>query len=308
MSKKVLVVCSATKGRINPFISEQVESLRTLGIRLEYFTIDRKGLRGYLSHLIKLKEKIRDNKYDLVHAHYGLSGLLCVLQRKVPVIITFHGSDVNQPRVLFLSRIAARLASHSILVEQSFAAKLKLKKKFSVIPCGVDTNLFFPLNKRDARQQLNRREDERLVLFASHFANPVKNFPLAQRSIEQIPGVELLEMKGLSRHQVHVLMNAADALLLTSFSEGSPQVVKEALACNLPVVSTPVGDVPQILQGTTGNHLVPYDENEIASCVRKVLASPQRTNARNKILDYDLRMVAMKIDNIYTSHITRDGA
>lgn len=296
---RVLVVCSVTKGKINPFITEQVEALERLGISSTYYLINKKGIGGYLRLLPPLLKKIRKENFDLIHAHYGLSGLLAVLQRKLPVVITFHGSDVNQEKILRLSRWAAGRAKYNIIVEQSFRQKLGLTTKVATIPCGVSGETFFPVPQHTARKILGIPPEEKIVLFSSAFDNPVKNYPLAAEAIRRMTEVQLYELKGYDRAEVNLLMNAADALLLTSFSEGSPQVVKEALCCNLPVVSVPVGDVMNLLENVSGNHIVSPDPDDIARALEEILHLKERTNGHYKIHAWSNELVAGKISNIY---------
>ncbi len=109
---------------------------------------------GYMQNIIRLRQTIKLHNIRIIHAHYGLSGLLSVLQRRIPVVITFHGSGVNQPKTRSFSKLASRLSAHNIIVEKSFAEKIQLKNKFTLIPCGIDLNRFFIINKSDARAQL----------------------------------------------------------------------------------------------------------------------------------------------------------
>lgn len=296
----ILIVCSGNKGKVNPFIAEQVDSLKSTGIATHYFFINGKGVLGYLSNLQRLRKRVRSGEYQLIHAHYGLSGLLSVMQRKIPVVTTFHGSDIKKKKVLGLSRLAARFSAYNIVVEKSFKDLLKVADKTSVIPCGVDFNNFFETDKLSARKMLGYSESQPLVLFTSSFDNPVKNYALAKAAIELTPSDPfLIELKNYSREQVNLLMNAADVLLMTSFTEGSPQVVKEALTCRLPVVSTPVGDVPELAKQTEGITIVPYDAAVIAEALEQKLAKRIRTNYNQHILLYDNRKIAQQVKNIY---------
>lgn len=302
---KVLVVCSVNSGKINPFITEQVNALRKLSVEMDFFLIKGKGIRGYLANWPKLIRLLGGHRYDLVHAHYGLAGLLSVIQRRKPVITTFHGSDVNQKKVVRFSRLAARYSAYNIVVEKSFKQKLGVPAKTAVIPCGIDFDTFHPINKKQARLLIGAREEEQIVLFSSRFDNPVKNYPLAKQAMDLLPGVRLIEMKGMNRQQVNQWMNAADVLLLTSFSEGSPQVVKEALACNLPVVCTPVGDVPDLAQQVKSIHITPYDANTIAQKIKEILNEKTRGESRELIRRFDNNHVAESIRSIYTGLATK---
>jgi teichuronic acid biosynthesis glycosyltransferase TuaC len=305
----LLIVCSGNRNNINAFIAEQAQTIHLLDqTSIHYYFIKGKGITGYLQNVKGLIKCIKTNKIDIIHAHYGLSGLLSVLQKKVPIIITFHGSDVNQKKIRGLSRLASVFAHHNIIVEKSFAEKIKLKRNYTVLPCGVSLNTFFPIDKYEARKELGFKEDERLILFSSAFTNPVKNYPLAKESVDKVPASTLIELAGCSREKVNLLMNAADMLLLTSFSEGSPQVVKEALACNLPVVATPVGDVEELLRNVSNTFIVPYDSNKIAHAINKILSDGKRSNGRHKMKDYDNREVAKKLVHIYRSVLNKHHA
>lgn len=272
--QKILFVCSGNGAVIAPFITDQKEALEARGATVDLFTIKGKGILGYLKNLWKLRASIKRGSYDVVHAHYGMSGLLACLQFRVPVVITLHGSDVNDPTVRIFSKIAARLASQVIVVSKKMKDLLNYRKATTVIPCGVDMGLFAPMDKAHARRRLELagklffENGKKYVLFSSSFDNEVKNPDLAQEAVKQLgEGYELIELKGYSRKEVACLFNAADAALMTSKSEGSPQFVKEAMACNCPVVSTPVGDVEAIFNGTKGCYLV---QPEVASIAEKV--------------------------------------
>ncbi len=261
---KILTVCSGNSGKIAPFITEQADALTNYcGVEHEYFIILGKGIGGYLRNLPALRKKIREFRPELVHAHYGLSGLLANLQRKIPVVTTYHGSDINNDTVYRISRLSIFLSKFNIFVSQKNCDKAGAKTKAAIIPCGVDTELFRPDDKSLVRNKLGVAENEKLVLFAGAFDNPVKNPELALSVAAAMPEVKLLELKNYSREQVALLMNAVDACLMTSHSEGSPQVIKEAMACNCPIVSVDVGDVRDVIQYTDQCHICGYDAREI---------------------------------------------
>jgi glycosyltransferase involved in cell wall biosynthesis len=301
---EVLIVCSGNKGKINPFILEQASSLEKQGVIISYFTIKGKGIFGYLSNLRRLNSKIKSGKYQVIHAHYGLSGLFAGLQRKIPVVTTFHGSDINRPKVLQYSKIAARLSRHNIVVEESFNKLLGVPGKTSVIPCGIDFFQFKELDTKECRKDSGFGPDENILLFTSSFENKVKNYPLAKAATEKSKNnPRLIELKGYSRKDILRLMNAADALLMTSFTEGSPQVVKEALACRLPVISTPVGDVPYLAKHTDGIRLVPYDAKQIADEIDNTLDNKSRVKNISILEKYDNITISNQIINVFRNVI-----
>jgi len=295
----ILIVCSGNKGKVSPFIIDQVNAIQTHAIKCSYFIISGKGKLGYLTNFFRLKNIINENKYTLIHAHYGLSGLLSVMQRKLPVVITFHGSDVNLKKNLILSKIAARLSFHNIIVESSFKEKLNCKN-CSLIPCGIDFQTFFPISYTQARNKYNFGNSENLILFASSFNNLIKNYPLAKRAVEiSSTKPKLIELKNYNRSEVCLLMNACDLLILTSLSEGSPQVVKEALACNLPVFSTPVGDVPIMSKNIDGIKIISYNAEEVAMEIDKFFTNKKRVSNSDKLMAYDNMYIAKQIIEIY---------
>ncbi|MCQ2146348.1 MAG: glycosyltransferase [Bacteroidales bacterium] len=302
---KVLIVASFNRQRFAPFIEEQVDALKSSGVDCEFFGIEGKGIKGYLASLAPLKKRIEEFGPDVIHAHYGLSCLLACLQRSVPVVSTYHGSDINVPKVLRFSRIAMRLSAYNIFVSVKNAQTAGLKKNYSIIPCGIDLGCFPFQSKEDARNALGWVMDEKKVLFAGAFDNAVKNSALAKEAVSLLPGVELVELKGYSRQQISTLMHAADAFLMTSFSEGSPQVVKEAMACGCPIVSVDVGDVKEVIDGVDGCYAVDRDARRIADALENVMTSGIRTTGRDRIISLGLEnmKVAERLISIYQSVI-----
>jgi len=300
---KILIVCSSNSGSIAPFILEQGEALMGVGVMVEYYTIRGKGIAGYLGNYKKLLAKINGFNPDIVHAHYGLSGLLANLQRKVPVVTTYHGSDINKAWIFRFSRLCMILSAHNIFVSSKNLTTSGLTRNQSLIPCGVDINLFSPVDKVLARKDMGLDNAFTYILFAGAFQNKVKNAALAQASVAGIPKVTLLELKDYSREQVALLMNAVDVALMTSFTEGSPQFVKEAMACNCPVVSVPVGDVSEVLTGVEGCYISTYEPADVAEKIRLVLETGKRIEGRERIiyLKLDSDSVARRILEVYNS-------
>lgn len=298
---KILILCSKNSGRIAPFITDQVEALQKAGVVCEYFTVEGKGVKGYLRNYTPMMRKIREFQPDIIHAHYGLSGLLANLQRKVPVVTTYHGSDINNPKVLRYSKVSIILSAWNIFVSNKNIQLAGVKKKFSLIPCGVDTDIFRPMDRKPERKKLGFRESDHIVLFAGAFDNPVKNPELALEAVAKVPDAILMEMKGYSRMQVAELMNAADVCLMTSHSEGSPQFIKEAMACGCPIVSVDVGDVKEVIEGVEGCYIVERNAEDIAEKLKLVFEKNKRTNGREKLMKMglDSESVAQKIISIY---------
>ena len=303
---KVLIVANKNSGSFSSFVIEQGSSIAYEGAEVEYFGVIGKGWTGYLSCRKKLIKKIEECKPDLIHAHYGLCGLLANLQRKVPVVTTFHGCDVQSTTMLrCLSRLAMYLSKYNIFVLKSMPNRAGYKKKnYSVVSCGVDLSVLKPMDMMEARKLLNWSTKDIHVLFAGSFDNQVKNPLWAKKCIALAGNYKLVELKGYKRSEVNLLMNACNLLLVTSIREGSPQVVKEAMACNRPIVSTDVGDVKFVLGETKGCYITSRDEADCVDQIRKAIQFSMKysqTDGRDRMIDLglDIHEIAKKIICLY---------
>lgn len=301
---RVLVVARYKEHGFVPFITQQVAALEKCGVECRYFPVKSNGIAGYLKHLKALRKAIKEFQPDVVHAHYGLCGLLANLQRRVPVVTTFHGSDINKKNVLPFSKMAMRLSAWNIFVSKRTIDIAKPKKKYTLLPCGIDIYDLQLTDKQKARQKMHLQSDKKYVLFAGAFDNSVKNAPLAKETVALLNdnNVELLELKGYSHEEVTLMMCAADAFLMTSISEGSPQVVKEALACGCPVVSVDVGDVKERISEVKGSYVAETREpKELSELLLKVLSSGNRVEGRDVIIKdgLDNAKVAQRLIEIY---------
>ena len=329
---RILIVASFNKGRFVPFISEQAEALVKAGYEVEWFGIQGKGVAGYLKTIPRLRVKIREFRPDIIHAHYGLSCLLANLAtRRVSVVSTYHGSDINDRKVLPFSKVAMWLSAWNIFVSQRNVDIANPKKRWSLIPCGVNFPQPWSELQKQKVEQLTFNQwvegvldpNKKHVLFAGAFDNAVKDPQLAMDAIASLNDkmsrlrlnephtlnqVQLIELKGYSRDQVNALMYSCDALLMTSKTEGSPQVVKEAMACGCPIVSVDVGDVAERTEGVDGCFVVKSREpREIAAAIEKALVFKGRTNGRDKIIKFGLtnELVAKQIIEIYENIINK---
>ena len=301
---KVLIVAAYNKGSFSPFIVEQTQSLQNVNVEIEFFGIEGKGILGYLKNRKRLVRKIKEYQPDIVHAHYGLSGLLANLQRKVPVVTTFHGSDIHSRGfILFLSKIAMHLSKYNIFVSNGLYQIANYKKKnYIITACGTDVSKLFHIDKQQARAILNWDVEKKYILFSGAFSNTIKDAPLAQAAVDLVDDTILIELKGYTREEVNLLLNACDVQLTTSKRESGPLIVKEAMACGCPVVSADVGDVKEIFGDTQGCYLVEQRlPKDIAEKLRQAIAFRERTNGRERILDLGLDMdtVAQKILAVY---------
>ncbi len=330
---KILIVAADKGNHFTPFIEEQIEALQQKGIVVERFGVRRKGAVGYIREIPRLYRTIRRVQPDLIHAHYGLSGLLAGLTRQIykftnlqirtmPVVTTYHGSDINEPKVLRLSGLAMRLSTWNIFVSRrnvDIADKAFHIANYSLIPCGVNLTDDQLLSREEARRQCTM-PDAPCVLFAGAFDNAVKDADLAKKAVSVLnteitlsegkseSHVSLMELRGYSRSEVNRLMCAADCLLLTSLREGSPQVVKEAMACGCPIVSVDVGDVRERIQDIDGCYVAdtrsPY---ELAGLLAKALQYKGKTTGRQYIVSYGLdnAHIADRLIEIYQRILNR---
>ena len=304
---KILIVCSGNAPEFDfqihqAFIYDQIESVcrQYPSVSYECFFVKGRGVIGYYKNLSLLRQKIKVYSPDLLHAHGGLTGLLCALQRKVPVIVTFHGSDINLLANRLFSNLATLLCEKSIFVSWQLKRKMPVKYKMpEVIPCGVDLDVFFPIDKSEAKADSGLSKTEKYILFCSSFDNPIKNFPLAQKALIGIDNLKVKEIRNRSRKEVNYLLNGAELVLLTSFSEGSPQIIKEAMACNCPIVATDVGDIREVIDDMEGCFITSFDPNDVTEKIKLALAFGKRTNGREKIDNFDNQKIAGRFVDVY---------
>ena len=301
---RILVIASFNRRSFAPFIVEQAEALKRRGCDIDFFGLQGKGIKGYLRNLPSLKRKLKEFRPDVIHAHYGLSGLLANLQRSVPVVSTYHGSDINDKLVFRFSKMTMLLSEWNIFVSKKTLSIAKPKKRYSLLPCGIDLSELQLTDKDKARKKMNLEANKHYVLFAGAFDNAVKNASLAKEALAlcEDENVELLELNGYTRDEVTLLMCAVDAFLMTSVSEGSPQVIKESMACGCPIVSVDVGDVKERISGIDGCFVAETrDPKEIADLLKKAIIYDGKTNGRDRIITdgLDNRLVAERLMDIY---------
>ena len=297
---KILFVAAQNKTAFAPFVLDQAEALRSAGVEVELFGIRGSGVWGYLANRKDLIAQIRKFNPDLIHAHYGLSGLLANLQRRIPVITTYHGCDINRKDLRRISIFTIWLSRFNIFVSSRQVEFVKrYLSDFEVIPCGINLLHFITADKMAARKKLGLDTEKRYILFSSDFARPEKNASLAIDACKLIDNAELLELKGYSRHEVVDLMNAVDVGLLTSLREGSPMFVKEMLACRKPVVSTDVGDVSELIENIEGCAVVSFNPKAIAAKLENAFNYPVINVPVDTIKLVDNKLIAKKLIEVY---------
>jgi glycosyltransferase involved in cell wall biosynthesis len=288
------------------FVREQVEALKKEGVQIDVFFVNgKKSKFNYLWAIFRLWFWLFHHRYDLIHAHYVFSGIIARFQFSCPVVLTHHGLEVFCTWQRFPSRIITRLVDKVILVSQEQKVKLAYEKA-EIIPCGVDLNLFQPMPREEAKRKLNiPLSDNKLVLvtWAGDVSRPEKRFDIVQKAValaqEKDPKIQLLPVTGKPYSMIPLYMNACDVLLLVSNAEGSPMVIKEAMACNLPIVSVPVGDVAEVIGGTDGCYLCRQDPADVAEKLVFALSNIKRTQGREKIRQFEQDGTARRIVALY---------
>lgn len=300
-----------------PFVTEQGEAIRALGHEVDYFLV--KG--NYIMAVGALKNKIREFKPDIVHAHYGLSAITAELQSMVPVVTTFHDGETHKCSVNLMCSLMSLRAKHVIYVAQHIRDLSYFKaRNYSIIPCGVTLKDCFLMDKVEARKELGWDADTKYIVFGGAFHDLRKNYPFLKRSVDKLLAedkntkIEIIEMRGLSRAECVKRMNACDVFALPSHREGSPQALKEAMAVNCPCIATDIADVRVLFGDEPGhwilrnptNKLWDWQEDEksldeMVALLKEALHFKDRTNGRKRIeeLGYTNEQVAKRIVEIY---------
>jgi len=258
------------------FVEQQVEQLRVLGhlVDVLHFPGYRSRLE-YVKAAVEVSRRTRREHYDVVHAHYGVTGLTGLFRNGIPLVVSLHGSDAligwHEP---LISGIVCRLADATIVASRKIADRIPGE----VIPCGVDLSVFEPKPKAEARHRLKLKSERKYILFPFNPGRGIKRFDLASGAVANLAlegvDIELLTVSKIPNREMPWYYSAADAMILPSDSEGSSTAVKEALACNLPVVSTKVGDVTEITQGIAGVQLAEQTAVSLAGALKRVLYPP----------------------------------
>jgi teichuronic acid biosynthesis glycosyltransferase TuaC len=304
------------------FAKRQVEDLSGLGHINEVFYFNTSfSLIGFYRQLMSLRSLVKRFNPDVIHAHYGtINAFFASFIKNVPLVVSFHGSDLNYTKDVHwfreklgkrLSRIAAQRAQHIICVSAQLQAKLPIgKEKSSIISSGVNTEHFKELDRSVCKSELKLSDSKNYLFFNAN--NPiVKRLDIALETVDLLKDlqVELLTLKGdTDPAEIPVYLNASVAVLLCSDSEGSPMVIKEAMACGVPIISTDVGDVKSTIAHVDNCFIIEQKPTIIAEKVRGIIVSQmERTNGLEqlKMLGLDQGSVVKKVESIYHSIIQK---
>lgn len=316
------------------FVKEQVESLRKEGVSADVFFINGRDNRlNYFLVVPRLMKKLRLGRYDLVHAHhtyciYTFWVAKLFLGAKMPLILTLHeGEALKPPEVIpiehdavsklvyskGMKKWAAQRTDLLISVCTDLTEVLSFRGKSTVLPPGVDLQLFQPMNKQRCRQELNLPKHKKIVFFPGDAKNPErrteKGFDILQNAFAILPRDDVLLVTGgsISHQDMPLHFNASDVAVQTSNFEASPMVIKEAMACNIPIVSTDVGDTKEIIGNTKGCFICEKDPEDIALKIEAALDYGRNTEGRRRIIELglDLQQVSRTIISIYRETLRR---
>ncbi len=313
---KILFVTNMYPNNTGPyygiFVKEQIDGIsRKYPIEYDIFFVDgREDKWAYLKSIFTIHKKIENSNYDLIHIHYGFSGLFLLkrLKKKIPVIMTLHGGDIQVEQgkwiQVFITKQILKRAQIAFTLNNRMDQIVKQYTHRTIqLPCSVNTDLFKPIETvKEAKK------DSATIIFPGDSTRKVKNYPLFSQTLDLLQkrygiSCKRVELKNMNRQEVAELYQNSDLLLMTSISEGSPQSVKEAMASNLSIVSTNVGDVEYLLEGVANSIVVKdFDPELLAENVYLSLAKRiPGINGREKLLQLELDddSVAEKIYHVY---------
>lgn len=319
---KVLVMTSIYPRPDNPglgsFVRAQVEHLRQAGVDIELLLLDGPHRKwNYVKAVFQLRRRLANSSIDLVHAHYGFVGMAARTQWQVPVVVTYHGGDlmglvVNDqgkraltgPLIAVTGKALASVVDAAIVQSREMANMLTTPNVY-IVPHEVDLKVFRLTDKQKARADLGLQHDKKYLLFAANPQVGVKRFPLAKAAADELrkqdSSIELLIVYKETQDQLALYMNACDALVFPSFMEGSPNIVKQAMACNLPIVATDVGDVREVIGSTKGCYVCKDEVGEFVVRLTDILQRCDRTHGREQVRHLSGPVVAQRIIGIYES-------
>jgi glycosyltransferase involved in cell wall biosynthesis len=287
-----------------PCIRDQILMLSQMGLEVDVLQLDRTARRlSYVKVAWRLfLASFQRKRYDLIHAYYGYTGLLARLQVRYPVVVTFRGSDLLSRWNRFIGPVVAKCVD-GVIVMTDEMKQVSRRADARIIPFGVNLQVFRPYPMERARGELGLPPGERLVLFPWDPRRPEKRFDVVQAAVEKLQrddsNVRLVVVWDKPPATIATYMNACNALVLASDREGAPMTVREAVACNLPVVSVDVGDVRQVIGDIAGCFLCRQDPEDVAQKLRMALQRGRRLEAARVATTLGVREATEQVIQVY---------
>lgn len=316
---KVLFIASGNHGVVTSVVGNQAEALQSDGVEIEWYFLKGKAVIGYLKNILPLRRYLRTHHYDVVHVHYSYSALAASLAGAKPLVVSLMGSDVKAPGAYkFLIRIfAACFSWKAIIVKSKDMYRALGIKRAIVVPNGVNLDRFLPMDQKECQERLRWKEEsgKKHILFPANTIDEEKDYPLAEAAVamlqQRICDLSFVNC-GFNRVELHPFVktpntetpywyNAADVVLMTSMWEGSPNVIKEAMACSRPIVATNVGDIAERTKELDGCYVAKTREpDELAGLILKAMQYSS-TQGRERIIadGLDSHSVNQRLIEIY---------
>ena len=303
------------------FVRDEAEALRAAGVNVDvYFVNGRASKFNYLGMPGGFFSRLRRQQYDIIHVHHSFCGAVATLQRRVPVIWTFHEgeivstadvarTDASIKRLAYSSGLKRRVADRvtRLIVVADFLRGPLGRDDAITMACGIDTGQFAPMDSAAAKQALGIDPNRRYILFPSSPDRVEKRYELArdavamlhQRRGDAVADVELICLDRVPHEQVPMYINACELMLMTSAFEASPVTIREALSCNVPVLCTDIGDVRMVIDGIDGCAIIDADPGSIADALDRALSSARRIASRDRMQAHSLESTARRLIQIY---------
>ena len=305
----VLFICRGkANGKISPITERQLNSLKGL-VNITVFPISGKGWTAYIKNVFSLRKFLLSHPVDIIHAHYSYSGIVASLASRKSAVCSLMGSDIEDSRInRLLIRIFAKFFwKETVVKSKRLKEKLGMSRTI-VIPNGISLEFFKPASKIIAREKIGFDPNKKIALFLADPSRQEKNYTLAQKAIDILPDNDSIELKAIYNIDLSMVpdyISASDMVILTSKFEGSPNVIKEAMACNCPIVSTDVGDVREVIGNTEGCFITSFEPEGVAEKIQLAIEFNKKTNGRDNITHLDEKVIAQRLIDVYQSAIAK---
>jgi glycosyltransferase involved in cell wall biosynthesis len=315
---RVLIVSNMYPTRERPefgvFVRDSLEALSRIdGVETELYVFEGGGIKAYRKAIKPLKQHLKTHEYDVIHAHYGLTGWIAQQAGAKPLVVTYHGTDLRHEKYGRLSKRLAPKVDQVAVVSEDLGTELekqkkKLKRPIVVLPTGVNLSRFEQRDRTLAREALGVDPEGSYALFPFDPSRPVKHYDRALEVAEDVEDLEVLTLGGVPPTEVATYMNAVDMLLVPSAHEGFGLAALETLACNTPVISTRSGMAPALLDDVEGCWCMDWDRASWVAAARKILEDPDpRVDGRPVAERWSTDAMSQRVVAVYNDLIADQG-